>query len=144
MGLATTDIEMGDPHITIEDDNGLIFGESDHEEEDDSDLDDEDFVTRQANALVKIVSPLSTIETMTLRQIALQKKVTCLSIMMQSTNYWCNALQSLVGVFLHLSGAPETIQELLAHMGLLISMTSINKTIKHLSQEANKRIQETG
>ncbi|KIL54406.1 hypothetical protein M378DRAFT_92374, partial [Amanita muscaria Koide BX008] len=72
------------------------------------------------------------------------KKVTCLSVLMQSTNRRCNALQSLVGIFLHSCGAPETVRELFAHMGLSISTTSINKTIKTLSHEAENQIRTTG
>ncbi|KAM6490409.1 hypothetical protein JOM56_004349 [Amanita muscaria] len=72
------------------------------------------------------------------------KKVTCLSVFMQSTNRRCNALQSLVGIFLHSCGAPETVRELFAHMGLSISTTTINKTIKTLSLEAENQIRTTG
>ena len=55
---------------------------------------------------------------------------------MQSTNRSCNTLQSALGIFLHSCGTPETVRELLAHMGLSISTTSINEAISNLSKEA--------
>ena len=61
---------------------------------------------------------------------------------MHSTNRHCNALQSLIGVFLHANGTPETICELLAHMGLSVSTKSIEAAVKHLSKEAEKQIRE--
>ncbi|KAG6917690.1 hypothetical protein DXG01_001460 [Tephrocybe rancida] len=43
---------------------------------------------------------------------------------------------SLVGVFAHSCGTPETLRELLAHMGISILTSTINGAIKSLSQEA--------
>ena len=63
---------------------------------------------------------------------------------MNSTNRHCNALQSLVGLFLHSCGAPETVRELLSRMGLSISTTTINKAVNHLSKEAHKEIKNEG
>ena len=55
---------------------------------------------------------------------------------MQSTNCSCNTLQSALGIFLHSCGTPEAVRELLAHMGLSILTTSINKAISNLSKDA--------
>ena len=63
---------------------------------------------------------------------------------MNSTNQSCNALQSLVSVFLHSCGVPDTVCELLAHMGLSISTMMINHAINNLSWEAENQICETG
>ena len=64
--------------------------------------------------------------------------------MMQSTNQQCNAFQGLVGIFLQSCGAPETVRELLAHMGVSISMTAINQSITNLAKEAENQIRRTG
>jgi hypothetical protein len=63
---------------------------------------------------------------------------------MHSTNRRCNALQSLVGIFLHSCGAPETVRELLARIGLSISTTTINEAVNHLSEEAAMEIRKEG
>ena len=63
---------------------------------------------------------------------------------MHSTNCRCNALQSLVGIFLHSCGAPETIHEFLACIGLLISVSTINEAVNYLSQEAAIEIEKEG
>ena len=64
--------------------------------------------------------------------------------MMHSTNQRCNALQSVVGVFLHSCNAPETVRELLAHMGLSVSANTIHNAITNLSKEAGKGIRQLG
>ncbi|KAE9388704.1 hypothetical protein BT96DRAFT_1003958 [Gymnopus androsaceus JB14] len=53
----------------------------------------------------------------------------CMSAMMQSTNQRCNALQSLIGLFLHACNAPETAVELRAHIGVSISTSAIRDAI---------------
>ena len=63
---------------------------------------------------------------------------------MHSSNVRCNALQSLVGVFLHSCNAPETIMEMLAHMGLSISVTTVNAAVANLSREAEVGIRTLG
>ncbi|KAF8900876.1 hypothetical protein CPB84DRAFT_1680201, partial [Gymnopilus junonius] len=72
------------------------------------------------------------------------KRVVCLSIMLQSTNRHCNALQSIIGIFLHSCNTPETVCELLAHIGLSVSTTSINDTVKSLSKQAGNVMQKLG
>ncbi len=63
---------------------------------------------------------------------------------MHATNRLCNTFQSAMGVFLHLCGTPETVRELMAHMGLSISTTSINDAIKNLSKDAATEIRCVG
>ncbi|KAK7680589.1 hypothetical protein QCA50_016371 [Cerrena zonata] len=64
------------------------------------------------------------------------KTVTCLSIMMQSTNQRCNALQMLIGLFMHACNTSEAVVEFLAHAGISISMTAVNDAITNLSVES--------
>ncbi|RDB20638.1 hypothetical protein Hypma_012103 [Hypsizygus marmoreus] len=72
------------------------------------------------------------------------KKVVCLSVMLQSSNHRCNALQSIIGVFLQSCNTPETVREFLAHAGLSVSTTSINKAISNLSRESELKIRQLG
>ena len=67
-----------------------------------------------------------------------------MSIMLQSSNQHCNALQSIIGVFLKSCNAPETVCEFLAQAGLLLSVSSINNAITNLSREARIEICELG
>ena len=76
--------------------------------------------------------------------VTLQKRVVCLSILMQSTNRSCNTLQTALGIFLHSCGTLETVRELLAHMGLSISTTSINEAISNLSGAAIAETRKIG
>lgn len=55
---------------------------------------------------------------------------------MRSTNQRCNALASVIGIFLHSCNAPERVVELLSSVGLSISPTGINDSITALSKEA--------
>ena len=64
--------------------------------------------------------------------------------MMQSLNMNCNALQSLVGMFLHSASTPETVRKLLAHMGISMSVTSVNSAVNNLSKEADVRMKKEG
>ena len=64
--------------------------------------------------------------------------------MLQSSNQNCNALQSIIGIFLQSCNTPETVREFLAHTGLSISTSSINNAITSLSKEAGAKIQELG
>ncbi|GLB39303.1 hypothetical protein LshimejAT787_0604650 [Lyophyllum shimeji] len=72
------------------------------------------------------------------------KKVVCVSVMLQSTNHKCNALQSIIGVFLQSCNTPETVREFLAHAGLSVSTTSINNAVNNLSKEAKAKMRELG
>lgn len=71
-----------------------------------------------------------------------KKTVVCISIFLQSSNAKCNYLQSVLGLFYHSTAVPEKVVETLAHAGLSISLSSIHRSIKALSQEASKKIQD--
>ncbi len=63
---------------------------------------------------------------------------------MQSVDPRCNALQSVVGVFLHACNAPEKVIKVLSRMGISISLTSIHRAIKSLSQQSYLDIEALG
>ena len=52
----------------------------------------------------------------------MQKKVVMISILMQGTNQKCNALESVFGIFLHSCNTPQKVIDMLAHMGITISV----------------------
>ncbi|KAG6908018.1 hypothetical protein DXG01_006485 [Tephrocybe rancida] len=72
------------------------------------------------------------------------KKIVCISIMMQSSNQKCNALQSLLGIFLHACNVPQTVVELMAHLGVSISTTAINLAVASLSKESTHELKKLG
>lgn len=76
--------------------------------------------------------------------VIVQKKIICISMIMQSANQRCNKLQSIVGIFLHPCNVPETVVELLADMGVSISTTAINEAVKSLSKESAIEMQQLG
>lgn len=67
-----------------------------------------------------------------------------MSIMMQSSNQQCNALQTLIRTFLHSCNTPENVVKFLAHVGLSISTTAVNSVITSLSKESVAGIQRQG
>jgi hypothetical protein len=75
---------------------------------------------------------------------AQKKKVVIVSIMMQSTNQKANALESIIGIFLHSCRTPEKVIETLARMGVSISLDAIHKSINSLSAESHRTLQELG
>ncbi|KAL1687148.1 hypothetical protein GGG16DRAFT_128169 [Schizophyllum commune] len=72
------------------------------------------------------------------------KQLVCLSIMMCSVNQKCNALQSIIGVFLKSCNTPQRVIECLHHMGISVSQQSILFAINSLSQEATDTIRAMG
>ena len=56
----------------------------------------------------------------------------------------CNALQAIIGIFLQSCNTPETMREFLAHVGLSVSPSSINKAISSLSKESENQIRKIG
>ncbi|KAF8450849.1 hypothetical protein L210DRAFT_3639881 [Boletus edulis BED1] len=78
------------------------------------------------------------------RAVATIKKVVIVSIMAQNKNQRANQLQSMLGVFLQSAHAPQKVIETLAHMGLSISLSSINSAIQSLSRESSNVIKELG
>ncbi|KAF8969024.1 hypothetical protein BDZ97DRAFT_1654271 [Flammula alnicola] len=53
------------------------------------------------------------------------KRVVIISILMQGRNQKTNALESIIGIFLHSCRTPEKVIDLLAHMGISISVSSL-------------------
>ncbi|KAJ7626572.1 hypothetical protein DFH06DRAFT_1103450 [Mycena polygramma] len=72
------------------------------------------------------------------------KIVVMISIMMQSRNNKCNALESVFGIFLHSTNTPEKVIQALAHMGISISPNAIHSAIHSLSAETAGTLQEMG
>ena len=64
--------------------------------------------------------------------------------MMHSTNQLCNALQSIIGVFLHACNTPEGVLELLAHLGVSIAPSTIVNAVSNLSKESSTAIRKLG
>lgn len=64
--------------------------------------------------------------------------------MLQTTNQYCNALQSVMGIFLHSCNTPEDIIEVLARIGVSISTTSINDAVTSLSKESSTSLRRLG
>lgn len=62
--------------------------------------------------------------------------------MMQSTNQKCNALQSLIGIFLHSEDTSERTIKVLSHFGISIGPTSINRGVTSLSARTEDAIQK--
>jgi hypothetical protein len=63
---------------------------------------------------------------------------------MHSTNQKVNALESVIGIFLHACKTPEKVIETLAHMGISISVDAIHNAITSLSAEAANTIRKLG
>ncbi len=63
-----------------------------------------------------------------------------MSMMLQSTNQRCNALQSTIGIYLHACRASEAVIELLSRIGISISRASIDNTVKNLWKGAHVNI----
>ncbi len=63
---------------------------------------------------------------------------------MQTLDPRCNALQSIVGVFLHASSTPEKVVKVLSRMGISISLTSIHRAIRSLSNLSYLDIENLG
>ncbi|KXN80720.1 hypothetical protein AN958_08182, partial [Leucoagaricus sp. SymC.cos] len=72
------------------------------------------------------------------------RKVVCLSIVAQSNNMHCNALQTLVGVFMQACDASEAIRDFLSRVGLSISVSGINNVIDSLSKNATTAMKAQG
>ncbi|KAF4607335.1 hypothetical protein EYR38_001396 [Pleurotus pulmonarius] len=72
------------------------------------------------------------------------RKVVLTSIMLQTTNQYCNALQSVMGIFLHSCNTPEDIIEVPARIGVSISTTSINDAVTSLSKESSTSLRRLG
>jgi hypothetical protein len=67
-----------------------------------------------------------------------------ISIMMQSRNAKCNALESVFGKFLHSTNTPEKVIQAATHMGISISSSAIQTAIHALSIETYETLREMG
>ncbi|KAM5542861.1 hypothetical protein V8D89_003245 [Ganoderma adspersum] len=98
----------------------------------------------------QIESMASTMETTSpelwtlIRALLGTKTVVILSILLQSRDPRCNALQSVVGVFLHSCNAPEKVVKVLSRMGVSISLSSIHRAVRSLSLQSSEDIQLLG
>ncbi|TBU25966.1 hypothetical protein BD311DRAFT_604917, partial [Dichomitus squalens] len=72
------------------------------------------------------------------------RTVVILSILMQSRDPRCNALQSTMGIFLHSCNAPEKLTKVLSRMGISISLSSIHRAVHSLSRRSCQDIQLLG
>ncbi|KAI9059312.1 hypothetical protein FKP32DRAFT_1580100 [Trametes sanguinea] len=72
------------------------------------------------------------------------KTVVILSILMQNCDQKTNALQSIVGIFLHACNTPEKVIKVLARMGISISLASIHRAIHSLSRQSDDDIETLG
>ncbi|KAF8214744.1 hypothetical protein K438DRAFT_1441384, partial [Mycena galopus ATCC 62051] len=72
------------------------------------------------------------------------KTAVMISIIMQSRNSKCNALESVFGIFLHSTNTPEKVIQALAHMGISISPTAIHRAIHSLSSETVETLRDMG
>ncbi|KAK7047080.1 hypothetical protein VNI00_006740 [Paramarasmius palmivorus] len=62
------------------------------------------------------------------------KQVVCISIIIQNANVKCNALQALIGLFLHTCSVSESTIEVVAHIGVSVSQTTIHNMVSNLSE----------
>ena len=67
-----------------------------------------------------------------------------MSMILNTANNKCNSFQSMCSLFLHAANTPETVHELLAHMGLATSLTTMNNAISNLSRDAGAVIRANG
>ena len=59
---------------------------------------------------------------------------------MQSTNWKCNSLVCIIGLFCHSTSVLELLIEMLAHTGFSISLTAIHDMINSLSHKAHEKL----
>ncbi|KAJ7908542.1 hypothetical protein B0H13DRAFT_2233244 [Mycena leptocephala] len=67
-----------------------------------------------------------------------------ISVMMQSTNKKCDALEGVFGTFLHASNTPSKVIETLAHMGITISVDAVENAVHSLSHETYHTLRAMG
>lgn len=63
---------------------------------------------------------------------------------MHTADPHCNALQSVVGIFLHATNTPDKVIKVFSRMGTSISVTSITRAIHSLSQKSYVEIEALG
>ncbi|EGO19120.1 hypothetical protein SERLADRAFT_352963, partial [Serpula lacrymans var. lacrymans S7.9] len=67
-----------------------------------------------------------------------------LSILMQSSNQKSNALQSIIGIFLHSSHTPAKVVDTLSRMGLSVSLYLVQSAICSLASKSHERLTALG
>ncbi|KIL55118.1 hypothetical protein M378DRAFT_91384, partial [Amanita muscaria Koide BX008] len=75
---------------------------------------------------------------------AATKKVVIFSMLMQSSNQKTNALETIIGVFLHACKTPEKVIEALSRLGISISINAIHSAITSLSAESANNLRKLG
>jgi hypothetical protein len=63
---------------------------------------------------------------------------------MQSTNQHANALQSMIAIYLRSTDTSERVMEIMAHMGISVSVSSCNNAISSLSKDMKRQIEAIG
>ncbi|KAH9068260.1 hypothetical protein EDB83DRAFT_2222816, partial [Lactarius deliciosus] len=102
----------------------------------DSDSDLEDNLRQHRKRVRKDVSARNT-------ALWVIKTVVCASIILKSANKNCNYLQSIMGIFVHSANVPQHVIEVLAHAGLSISIKSIQRAVKSMSNDSAHRIKDS-
>ncbi|CDO77022.1 hypothetical protein BN946_scf184380.g8 [Trametes cinnabarina] len=72
------------------------------------------------------------------------KSVVIISILLHNNNQRCNALQSVIGIFLHSCGAPEKLIKVLSRSGLSISLPSIHRAVQSLALHSAETVETLG
>jgi hypothetical protein len=67
-----------------------------------------------------------------------------MSVILQNTNKSCNALQSIIGIFLHSTNTPDSVVNLFSQMGISILSIAIGNAISSLSTESRQDIEHIG
>ncbi|CDO68504.1 hypothetical protein BN946_scf184998.g1 [Trametes cinnabarina] len=70
------------------------------------------------------------------------KTIVIVSILIHNNDQRCNALQSIIGIFLHSCGAPEKLIKVLSRSGLSISLASIHRAIHSLTVHSADDVEE--
>ncbi len=73
-----------------------------------------------------------------------QKQVMILSVFGHSSNQKFNVFQAVIGFFLESKQCPEIILEMVAHMGISVSVQSVLWMVNSLSKKAEERMKTLG
>ena len=73
-----------------------------------------------------------------------QRQAFITAILMITVNQKCNAFQSILGIFMHGTNAPEKVFEVMQRIGISISINAIHNAIVSLSLDAAKHIRKLG
>lgn len=71
-----------------------------------------------------------------------QKQIVVISILAHAINQKCNALQAVIGIFLHATNTSETTIKTFARLGLSIALSSIHRGVRSLSVKALHTVEE--